>query len=55
MLIRISQSNWHRILFEALRYGVRQGIMLRNPAEAVSPPRGDSREVIVVGAIYRQF
>ena len=28
--------------------------MLRNPAEAVSPPRGDSREVIVVGADHLQ-
>ena len=28
----------HRVLFEALRYGVKHGILIRNPAECVDPP-----------------
>ena len=40
----------HRILFESLRYGVRQGILLRNPAEAVTPPHGQSKELAMLGA-----
>jgi integrase len=40
----------HRILYESLRYGVRQGILVRNPAEAVTPPHGQSRELTMLGA-----
>jgi len=29
----------HRVLFQALNYAVRQGILIRNPAELVDPPR----------------
>ncbi len=54
-LSALTVKKHHRILFEALRYGGRQGIMLRNPDEAVSPPRGDSKEVIVVGADHLQL
>jgi len=40
----------HRLLYESLRYGVRQGILVRNPAEAVTPPHGQSKELAIVGA-----
>ena len=40
----------HRILYESLRYGVRQGILIRNPAEAVTPPHGQSKKPAMVGA-----
>jgi len=39
----------HRVLFESLRYGVKQGILIRNPAEAVTPPHGQSKELAMVG------
>jgi len=39
----------HRILFESLRYEVRQGILVRNPAEAVTPPHGQSKELAMLG------
>ena len=29
----------HRLLFQALKYAVRQGLLIRNPAELVDPPR----------------
>jgi len=40
----------HRILYESLKYGVRQGILVHNPAEAVTPPHGQSKELTIVGA-----
>ena len=40
----------HRILYESLKYGVRQGILVRNPAEAVTPPHGQSKKPAMVGA-----
>ncbi len=40
----------HRVLYESLRYGVRQGILVRNPAEVVTPPHGQSKEPTIVGA-----
>jgi len=40
----------HRILFESLRYGVRQGVLPHNAAEAIIPPRGQSREFTMLGA-----
>jgi len=35
----------HRILFEALRYGVKHELIARNVAEAVDPPRAQSKEM----------
>jgi len=29
----------HRVLFQALKYAARQGLLIRNPAELVDPPR----------------
>jgi len=29
----------HRVLFQALNYAVRQGLLIRNPAQLVDPPR----------------
>jgi integrase len=40
----------HRVLYESLKYGVRQGTLARNPAEAVTPPHGQSKEFITLGA-----
>ncbi|MBA7572721.1 Tyrosine recombinase XerC [subsurface metagenome] len=45
----------HRILFESLRYGMRQGILIRNPAEAVTPPHGQSKEFTMLGANQLQL
>jgi len=45
----------HRILYESLKYGVRQGILIRNPAEAVTPPHGQSKEPAMVGATNVQL
>ncbi len=45
----------HRILYESLRYGVRQGILVRNPAEAVTPPHGQSKKPAMVGANHVQL
>ncbi len=39
----------HRVLYEALKYGVKHGILVRNVAEAVDPPRGRSKKLAVVG------
>ncbi|MBA7615552.1 putative prophage phiRv2 integrase [subsurface metagenome] len=39
----------HRVLYEALKHGVRQGIIVRNVAEAVDPPRPQSKEISMVG------
>jgi len=39
----------HRILHEALRYAVKHGILVRNPADAVDPPRPRNREMTVIG------
>lgn len=37
--------HFHRVLYEALEYAVKQGLLMRNPAEAVDPPRPESREM----------
>lgn len=34
----------HRILFESLRFGVKQCSLVRNVAEAVTPPHGQSKK-----------
>lgn len=31
--------HFHRVLFQALKYAVRQGLLIRNPAQLVDPPR----------------
>lgn len=38
----------HRVLFEALKHAVKQGILVRNVAEAVDAPRGTRREIAVL-------
>ena len=38
----------HRVLFSALKQAVRWGLLARNPAEAVDPPRPDYRELQVL-------
>ena len=39
----------HRVLYEALKYGVKHGILVRNVAEAVDPPRGHSKKLAMLG------
>ena len=39
----------HRILFEALRHAVKHGILLRNVAEAIDPPRPEHKEMATLG------
>jgi len=38
----------HRVLYEALKHGVRQGILIRNVAEAVEPPHGQSKRPLTL-------
>lgn len=40
----------HRILFQALKYAVKENIIARNVAEAVDPPRPVRKEMNIVGA-----
>jgi integrase len=40
----------HRVLFEALRYGVKHEILVRNVTEAVDPPRPKNKKLAVLGA-----
>ncbi len=39
----------HRVLYEALKHAVKRGILLRNPAEAVDPPKAQRREMPSIG------
>lgn len=39
----------HRVLHEALKYAVKHGMLVRNVAEAVDPPRPGYREMATVG------
>jgi site-specific recombinase XerC len=39
----------HRVLYEALRHAVKHGIIMRNPAEAVDPPRPRNKEITMIG------
>lgn len=39
----------HRILYDALKHGVRQGVLIRNVAEAVDLPRPSNKEAAVLG------
>ena len=38
----------HRVLHEALKYAVKHGILIRNIADAVDPPRPDSKEMVTL-------
>lgn len=40
----------HRILFEALSYSVKQGLLARNVAEAVDPPRPERKKMVILAA-----
>ena len=40
----------HRVLFEALRYGVKHEVIARNVAEAVDPPRAQVKEMQIWNA-----
>lgn len=39
----------HRVLYEALRHSVKHGIIVRNPAEAVDPPRPSDTGIAMLG------
>jgi len=39
----------HRVLFEVLRHAVKQGMLIRNVAEAVNPPHPDHKEMATLG------
>jgi integrase len=46
----------HRVLSEALKHGVQWGIIPRNPAEQVSPPRPESKDLQVWDmAVIKKF
>jgi integrase len=38
----------HRTLSQALRHAVRQNVLVKNPAEAVQPPRPEDREIVIL-------
>jgi integrase len=38
----------HRTLSQALRHAVHQNVLVKNPAEAVQPPRPEDREIIIL-------
>ena len=40
----------HRVLYEALKYGVKHGILVRNVAEAVDAPRPECKELTILAA-----
>jgi len=40
----------HRVLYEALKYGVKHGILVRNVAEAVDAPRPERKELAILAA-----
>ncbi len=39
----------HRVLYEALKHAVKHGILVRNVAEAVDPPRPEHKEMAALG------
>jgi len=39
----------HRVLYEALKHAVKRGILIRNVAEAVDPPRPQHKEMATLG------
>ncbi len=38
----------HRVLYEALKHAVKHGILMRNVAEAVDPPRPEHKEMVTL-------
>jgi len=38
-------NHHHRVLYEALKHAVKHGVLIRNVAEAVDPPRPDGKEM----------
>jgi integrase len=38
----------HRTLSQALRHAVHQNVLVKNPAEAVQPPRPEDREIVIL-------
>jgi len=38
----------HRVLYEALKHAVKRGIIIRNVAEAVDPPRAGSKQITIL-------
>ncbi|GAI28115.1 unnamed protein product, partial [marine sediment metagenome] len=38
----------HRVLYEALKHAVKHGILIRNVAEAVDPPRPEHKEMVTL-------
>ncbi|HEY92650.1 MAG TPA: site-specific integrase [Dehalococcoidia bacterium] len=49
-LAPITVYKHHRILFQALKYGVKHGILARNPAECADPPPPEHKEPTVPSA-----
>ena len=49
-LSALTVHHHHRVLFEALRYGVKHGILIRNVAEAVDAPRPEHKEFAILAA-----
>ena len=48
--------HFHRVLYESLKYAVKQELLIRNPAEAVDPPRPSDREMTALNAeVVRRF
>lgn len=39
----------HRVLYEGLRHGIKHGILVRNVAEAVDPPRPENKAITMLG------
>lgn len=39
----------HRVLFQALKYAVKHGMLTRNVAEAVDAPRAEHKEMTIIG------
>ena len=49
-LSALTVHHHHRVLYEALRYGVKHGILIRNVAEAVDAPRPEHKELAILAA-----
>jgi len=39
----------HRVLYEALKHGVKHSILVRNPAQAADPPNPSNKELTMIG------
>ena len=49
-LSALTVHHHHRVLYEALRHGVKHGILIRNVAEAVDAPRPEHKELAILAA-----